>query len=301
MDWKAAGKISKDSLDGGVDLGHTLESGQTYSWIREDGRMFEDSRSESNWYYAAFKSDDTVKVLRVKESEDFLHWRSNFDSGEEHLSERLRLQDSLSEIKDHSPEDEIIHKAFDRYEGMRLVDDRIFPCLISFICSAQMRVGRIHQMQKNIRSRFGDQAQISGRVYEAFPTPEQLASATEQELRDCGLGYRAEYVSKTANMVSDREISLSEVRDKEYLEARSYLKQCMGVGNKVADCVLLFSSGFLQAVPLDTWIKTTINDYFPECDKGSYSETSSAIRARFGGDFAGYVQTYIFYYLRQNN
>jgi len=73
----------------------------------------------------------------------------------------------------------------------------------------------------------------------------------------------------------------------------------VGVGEKVADCVLLFSLGYLQAVPLDTWIRTAIADHYPGCERNSYAETSRAIRDRLGGQYAGYAQTYVFFFLRR--
>ncbi|MFD1633082.1 8-oxoguanine DNA glycosylase, partial [Haloplanus ruber] len=86
--------------------------------------------------------------------------------------------------------------------------------------------------------------------------------------------------------------------DRSYEDAREYLTRFVGVGEKVADCVLLFSLGYLEAVPLDTWIRSAIADHYPDCDRGSYAETSRAIRERLGGEYAGYAQTYLFYYLR---
>jgi N-glycosylase/DNA lyase len=136
------------------------------------------------------------------------------------------------------------------------------------------------------------------RPYHAFPTPEQLAAATEAELRDLGLGYRAPYVQRTAEMVADGEADPDEARGMEYEDARESLTRFVGVGEKVSDCVLLFSLGYLEAVPLDTWIRTAIEDHYPDCARGNYAETSRAIRDCFGGDVAGYVQTYVFYYLR---
>jgi len=60
--------------------------------------------------------------------------------------------------------------------------------------------------------------------------------------------------------------------------------------------VLLFSLGFFEAVPLDTWIRTTIEEYYPDCERGNYTDTSRAIREQFGGEFAGYAQqTYVFH------
>ena len=181
---------------------------------------------------------------------------------------------------------------------MRLVEDPPFGCLISFICSAQMRVSRIHSMVKTLAREYGDAIEFDGRTYRAFPTPEQLASATEAELRELGLGYRAPYVVRTAEMVADGEAHPAAARDLEYEAARDYLTRFVGVGDKVADCVCLFSLGFDEAVPLDTWITSAIEEYYPDCDRGSYAETSRAIRERLGGEHAGYAQTYVFHHLR---
>jgi N-glycosylase/DNA lyase len=102
-------------------------------------------------------------------------------------------------------------------------------------------------------------------------------------------------------MVADGEANPTDATGLAYEAARDYLTRFVGVGEKVADCVLLFSLGFLEAVPLDTWIRTAIADHYPDCDRGSYAETSRAIRDRFGGRYAGYAQTYVFYHLRSRN
>ena len=99
-------------------------------------------------------------------------------------------------------------------------------------------------------------------------------------------------------MGASGEADPAAARKLEYEAAREYLTQFVGVGQKVADCVLLFSLGFLEAVPLDTWIRTAIEDHYPGCEQGSYGDTSRAIREQFGGEYAGYVQTYVFHYLR---
>jgi N-glycosylase/DNA lyase len=83
-----------------------------------------------------------------------------------------------------------------------------------------------------------------------------------------------------------------------YEDAREWLTRFVGVGDKVADCVCLFSLGFLQAVPLDTWIRTAIAEHYPDCDRGGYAATSRAMREQLGGAYAGYAQTYLFHHLR---
>jgi N-glycosylase/DNA lyase len=153
-------------------------------------------------------------------------------------------------------------------------------------------------MQVALAEAYGEHVTVDGRTYHAFPTPDRLAACTESELRDLGLGYRAPYVRRTAEMVADGEAHPRDAADLPYEEAREHLTRFVGVGEKVADCVCLFSLGHLEAVPLDTWIHTAIAEHFPDCDRGGYAATSRAVRERFGGDRAGYVQTYVFHHLR---
>jgi len=301
------GAIDIADLAGPFDLQATVESGQSYLWNRSDGKTYEDLHAHGGdaWYETVVDpipgvTDERMPV-RVRQTggvhDGTLHWQSS-DDVVPLLTHLFRLDDDLDAILDATPDLPLLERAYDAYEGMRLTRDPVFPCLISFICSAQMRVARIHGMQRRLRETYGDTLTLDGNEYRAFPTPDQLASRTEEELRDLSLGYRAPYVRRSAEMVASGEAHPAEAADLPYEEARGSLTRFVGVGEKVADCVLLFSLGFLEAVPLDTWIRTTIEEYYPDCEGGNYTETSRAIRERFGGEFAGYAQTYVFYYLR---
>ncbi len=293
------GRIDVDALAGGFDLQSTVESGQSYRWDREDGRMYDGLGAHGGdaWYWTTVRVDGEPELLRVRQVDDVLEWEATVDA-DPYLRRLLRLDDDLDAIRAASPDDAVVQDAYDEYWGMRLVRDPPFDCLVSFICSAQMRVERIHAMQNALRESYGDPVEFDGEVYHAYPTPDALAATTEEALRHLGLGYRAPYVQRTAEMVADGEADPNEARDLPYEEARDSLTRFVGVGDKVADCVLLFSLDFLEAVPLDTWLRTTIADYYPDCDRGSYAETSRAIREALGGEYAGYVQTYVFHYLR---
>ncbi|ELY48279.1 DNA-3-methyladenine glycosylase family protein [Natronorubrum sulfidifaciens] len=293
------GTIPLDDLSGGLDLYRTLESGQSYCWRRSDGEMYRGSPEPDAWYHTVVSGPETDSdaVIRVRVRADTLEWESTV-AAESLVRRLLRLDDDLESIVAAAPDDPLLDEAYEVHRGMRLVEDPSFPCLISFICSAQMRVSRIHTMVSTLAREYGDPIEFNGDTYHAFPTPVQLAAATEAELRDLGLGYRAPYVVRTAKMVADGEAHPEEARDLEYEQAREYLTTFVGVGDKVADCVLLFSLGFDEAVPLDTWLKSAIEDYYPDCDRGSYTATSRAIRDRLGGEYAGYAQTYIFHHLR---
>ncbi|SDC94512.1 DNA-3-methyladenine glycosylase [Natrinema hispanicum] len=292
------GTISIDELGGGFDLYRTLESGQSYLWQRSDGEMYGGTPAPDAWYTTVIGgSAGSGDVIRVRTHDGCLEWESTTDA-EPIVRRLLRLDDDLEAIVAAGPDDPLLREAYEAHRGMRLVDDPAFGCLISFICSAQMRVSRIHTMVTTLAREYGDEVAFDGETYHAFPTPEQLATATEADLRDLGLGYRAPYVVRTAEMVANGEAHPEAARDLEYEDAREYLTRFVGVGDKVADCVLLFSLGFDEAVPLDTWIKSAVEEYYPDCDRGSYAATSRALRDRLGGEYAGYAQTYVFHHLR---
>ena len=307
-----SGTIDIDDLAGGMDLQATLESGQSYLWRRDDGRMYENAPADG-WYWTVVRrpTDGTATrsvarldagdpvVVRVRQRDGRLDWEASAPA-EDAVRSLLRLDDDLPAIRASAPDDPMVTRAYDRYWGLRLVRDPPFGALISFICSAQMRVSRIHGMQVALAETFGDTVTLDGESYAVYPTPDQLADATEEELRDVGLGYRAPYVKRSAEMVASGEAHPIDALDMSYLDARASLTEFVGVGEKVADCVLLFSLDFLEAVPLDTWIRTTIVEYYPDCERGNYADTSAAIRERLGGEFAGYTQTYVFHHLRND-
>lgn len=289
-----SGAIDLGTVPGPTNLQATLESGQTFLWRRIDGMTYQEPAPSggTQWYRTVHDGE----VVEVRQTEGVIEWRSTTDPTPI-LRERLRLDDDLDHILEAFPDEPVISASVDRFAGMRLVREPFWGTLVSFILSAQMRVERIHAMVEALRAAYGEPIEWRGETVFSFPDPEALAAATEVELRDLGVGYRAPYLRDTGVMVADREIAPGSVEEADYETARDRLTGFVGVGPKVADCVLLFSLGFDQAVPLDTWIQTAIEDHFPEATGDSYEETSRAIRERFE-PHPGYVQTYVFHHLR---
>lgn len=286
------GSIPLSEPSGGFDLRATIECGQTYLWHRRDGRMF-DAADDGGWYHAVVDSD----VIRVRQSDGELEWEATTDA-DPLLWDLFRFDDDLREIRATAPEDEIIQDAYDRFWGLRIVSDPFFPTLIAFICSAQMHVRRIGALQQALREAYGEPVGLGDETYHTFPAPEALATTSESELRELGLGYRAPYVRDTAAMVADGQLTRADLADLSYEAARERLTEFVGVGQKVADCVCLFALSYLEAIPLDTWMQTALEEFYPDCQRGSYTETSRAFREALGGAYAGYTQTYLFYHLR---
>ena len=241
------------------------------------------------WYYTVTDGD----LVCVRQQNGILEWHATTDA-ERFLYRRLRLDDDLDVIFDALPDDSTLDQARQVYSGLRIVHDPFFPCVISFICSARTRVERIHALQIELANAFGDSVTVDGTTYHSFPGPEQLAAVSENDLRELGLGFRAPYIKETAEMVATGELAVDDILASSYEDAHEAVQVFPGVGPKIADCVALFALGHLQAVPIDTWTRQLIEQYYPTCDQGSYEATADAFRAMFG-EYASYAQTYLYH------
>jgi N-glycosylase/DNA lyase len=261
----------------------TLECGQTFGWIREG---------------EGYVNTDLGQVVYIEQHDSVLLFETSA-SNSVPLREMFRLDDPLDEIQKDIMRDGIMQESIDFAPNLRIVNDPFFPCLISFICSTCKNIPAIHLIMANIRKRFGPEYNFRGRTYFGFPTPEQLGEANIKDLERLGLGYRAKYVKKSTDAVISGKIAEAELRMMPYSEAHRTLKSLHGVGDKVADCVCLFSLGFLEAFPIDVWIERVIQEYygiFTETGK-SYAKKSAAAREYFG-KYGGYAQEYLYNYSR---
>ncbi|MFW5919227.1 MAG: DNA-3-methyladenine glycosylase family protein [Halanaeroarchaeum sp.] len=289
------GSIPLAEIPGPVDLQATIESGQTFRWVRPDGRMYEEDVPTGGdaWYRTVLDG----QAVELRQTETAIEWRARGDPTTA-ITRRLALDEEMTAMLEALPDDETVAAAWRAFPGLRVVDEPFFQTLVSFILSAQMRVERIHTLVRSLADRYGETHQLDGgESIAAFPTPSTLAAVPETELRDLGLGYRAPYVKSTAEMVDGEILGADDIAGKPYEAARARTTEFVGVGEKVADCVLLFSLGYTEPVPLDTWIETALEEHFPEVPRGTYAETSRAIRERFG-PYPGVTQTYVFHYLR---
>lgn len=165
--------------------------------------------------------------------------------------------------------------------GVRILNQDLWEMIISFIISQQNNIKRIRKCIETICSKYGEERQ----GFFDFPTPESLAAASEEELRECGLGYRSPYLVKTARMVAENPVWLEQMKTMRYAKAKAELLKLPGVGVKVADCVCLFGLHQLTAFPIDTHIRQVLDRQYP---KGFPMR-------RYAG-CQGVIQQYIFYY-----
>ena len=271
------------------DLELTMTCGQTFCWHRTEGELYGEGVSE---FYTFRKREPLI----VKQNQDNLVAKT--DLTKEEVLKALGLDKDLEKVFSSFPEDERLDKAKEELWGLRIVQDEFFPCLISYLCSPQMRIPRIKEMHNEMAREFGEIRKVDGKELLRFPTREELSEATEDELRDLGIGYRAKYIVETLDILQE-DFGHSEIESMDYEDAREYMKNLYGVGDKVADCVLLFSKNFHEAYPLDTWALQAVEKHYPEHHSDDYDQASKNLRDHFG-DYSGYAQEYIFHAARND-
>ena len=178
--------------------------------------------------------------------------------------------------------DPVLKNVIPHAKGIRILNQQPFETLVSFIISASNNIPRIKKIINSLCENFGEQ--IDGGF--AFPTPGVLAKKTPADLAVIKAGFRDKYIIDCANKVASGALDLNKLKTLDINAAREQLKTVNGVGDKVADCSLLFGLGFINAFPKDVWIKRILNNYY-----GTNTEKD----LDFYG-FGGIAQQYLFYY-----
>lgn len=265
-------------------LRHIFECGQCFRW---------DAISESGYIGVAF---GRVLEIHQQGSRVTLH-PCTLEEFNRIWCHYLDLNTDYGDIKQKLAGDPVLEKAMEYGYGLRLLQQDPWECLISFIISANNRIPRIKNIIEQLSSRYGQPISYNGHIYYAFPSPDDLAAQTAQDISLCRCGYRAPYIAETARLVADGYVDLEDIAHMNYNDARRCLMELPGVGPKVADCVLLFSMNKREAFPVDVWIKRCIEQiYLPGATTKQIRDWA---RVRFGG-LAGIAQQYLFYYMREN-
>lgn len=261
--------------DGPISLDLTLQSGQVFHWEKQ---------RDGSWTGLVGETP-----LRVSEQEGILH----VPKGMESLAARyFALDHPLGQIYEAFPTDPMSVEALDLCRGLRIIRQPRWECLATFITSSMKQVAHIRSMSLALRRRFGQPSEYGW----TYPSPTALAAATESDLRACGLGYRAPNLLATAGILSRKEADLEALDKLETPALRQALMKLPGVGVKVANCVVLFAYGRLDAVPIDVWIHRVL--VAMRRGRGGTATVLARYAAKKWGPYAGYVQQYLFHRAR---
>ena len=229
------------------------------------------------------REEENKIIIENLSKEEFLDkWISFFD-----------LERDYKKIKETLVSDEAVRKAIEYGKGIRILKQDFFECVISFIISQQNNIPKIKKAVEGFSALFGDKKEYNQREYYTFPRPEKLRNIKKEDLAPLKIGYRDEYVIDAITKILSGEISCEELSQLSYEEAKRKLLTVKGIGNKVADCILLFSLLKFEAFPVDTWIKKAMQSLYGLKEKEIYDYS----RINFG-KYSGFAQQYIFYYIR---
>lgn len=177
---------------------------------------------------------------------------------------------------------------------LRVMHQDVWEALISFVCSAAANIPKIQKNLEALSKTFGKKVLFEGEEYYAFPDVGSLNDL--EKIRLCGVGYRAKYLFEI-NKVVDAKF-LETLKKKSYEDAKQMLITLPGVGEKIADCVCLYSLGHHQAFPLDVWMKRVLKENYGK--EGSYEDLSKWARTYFG-EYAGWAQQHLYHFARNLN
>lgn len=277
------GIIIKDIKD--FDLMQTLECGQCFHFEKL-GEM----------EYAVVHGK---YLLHIKQKENELFCRDLTPDEFEHVwLEYFDLNRDYDRIKCHLVRaDERLEDAIRTNYGVRILNQQFEETLMSFIISQNKQIPHIKKIVRDISEKYGDYLGIINDMkFYAFPDREQLKKITVQDYRVCKTGFRAPYLFDASEKLSGPEFEIEELKKMGYEKAKERLISVKGVGEKVANCVLLFSLGYRNSFPVDVWIKRIMESmYFKK--SADNSEIMQFAVERFG-EYAGYAQQYLFYYAR---
>ena len=220
-------------------------------------------------------------------------------ASEEAARRYFALDHPLAEICATFPGDPAMAVAREFCRGMRIVRQPAWECLATFITSSMKQVIHIAQMSHAIRRRFGTPVRLGERELFAYPSPERLAAASEAELRACRLGFRAKNLLGSARLIAAGEVDLAAVAQLDDAAARAELCRLPGVGEKVANCALLFGFGRLAAFPIDVWIERVLRSIYFVRKRQVTTKRLREFSAAHFGPYAGYAQQYLFHHARK--
>ena len=280
-------------LDGekSFELNHIFDCGQCFRWnIEEDGSytgvikngVLNVKKEKNDIIFTGNLDGDIKKVV-----EDYFDLNTNYEN----------LKNALSQI------DTNMKNSIEYGYGIRILNQDLWECIISFIISANNNIPRIKGIIDRLSKKCGKKVIFNEKEYYLFPTPEAVSKLSVQDLRGLGLGFRDKRVYTTTKMIIEKQVDLDKIENMNNSEdIRNELLKLDGVGPKVADCIMLFSLKRFDVFPIDVWVRRVMNDLYihnedeTKVDKKHINKVSNEMF----GDIRGIAQQYLFYWRREN-
>lgn len=269
---------------------HIFECGQCFRW----------NKQEDGSYTGVFKQN----VINVKKKDKKIIFKGICKGNiKEECTQYFDLNTNYDQIKSRlSSIDNYLKTSIEYGEGIRILNQDLWETLISFIISANNNIPRIKGIIERISKNYGKKINWENKEYYTFPTPQELSKASVEDLRKLGLGFRDVRVYETTKIINENSNKLEELeQEKDINKLRENLLQFSGVGPKVADCVMLFSTlKKLEVFPIDVWVRRVMNELYIKNEdetKINKKEIEDLAKNKYG-TLAGIAQQYLFYWRR---
>lgn len=279
------------SKNNDFELRDIFDCGQCFRWNKEDNGSYTGvikngvlnvNCDNKNIYFCGVLDDDIENIIN-----------QYFDLDKDYY----KIKKQLSRI------DKYMETSIQYGQGIRILNQDLWETIISFIISANNNIPRIKGIIERLSQKYGTKIGFENKDYYLFPTADQLKDVTVAEFRGIGLGFRDIRIYETTHMILNNEIDLDKLHDMDTMSAREELLKLSGVGPKVADCILLFSTlKRFDIFPIDVWVRRVMNDLYiknPDENKVSKKLINEIAFEKFG-DLAGIAQQYLFYWKREN-
>ena len=273
------------------ELADIFDCGQCFRWNKQDDGS----------YTGVFKNN----VMNVQKSGDTVTFKGICDGNiEEIVRDYFDLDRDYDEIKEQlSKIDENVKTSIEYGKGIRILNQDLWEMIISYIISANNNIPRIKRIIERLSQAYGKEIDWNGEKYYTFPTAEELKDVTVEDFRKLGTGFRDIRLYETTHMILDGKVNLEQLQNNpNTLEVREQLLSLSGVGPKVADCILLFSTlKRFEVFPIDVWVRRVMNELYiknPDENKVNKKEIEKLAKEKFG-NLAGIAQQYLFYWKRE--
>lgn len=269
--------------------------------IFDCGQCFRWNKQKNGSYTGVFKGN----VMNVQKEDNILTFKGICNGDiKEIVEDYFDLNRNYEEIKEQlSKIDENVKTSIEYGQGIRILNQDLWEMIISYIISANNNIPRIKGIIDRISKNYGKEIEWNGEKYYTFPTPEELKDVTIEDYRKLGAGFRDVRLYETVQAVLDKKVNLKQMQNNpNTLEVREQLLTLSGVGPKVADCILLFSTlKRFEAFPIDVWVRRVMNELYLKNEdetKVNKKELEKLAHEKFG-NLAGIAQQYLFYWKRE--
>lgn len=263
---------------------HIFECGQCFRYLKEQDESY--TLVAKSKVINVSKKGESIIIKNATDNDISDIWYDYFDLGTDY-----------GVIKKTLKSDEHLIESIKYGNGIRILNQDLWECIISFIISANNNIPRIQGIVERLAQKYGNEIKAFDRTYYSFPEVDALKEIKKEDLAFLRAGYRDSYLLDAILKVSSGEVSLDTIKNLPTNEAKTELLKIKGVGNKVADCILLFGNGRHETFPVDVWVKRSIGTIYTNEIKDKSIQDFANIRF---GKLAGYAQQYLFYHMREN-